>query len=150
MKYQYLTEDEIKTIREAKKVMKKIAKRFSKFEEKEQKAQFDENADWKLIAGQFHRFCDEIDSIFDYDGSKISIKVDVDKPQVSTEEDGDEYIVTFMVDSRIPITVRAKNIEEAKEKAEVEFGDADLSKANFCDSEIVSIIDKDGNFIDEV
>ena len=107
MKYQYITEDELKTIREAKKVMKKISKRLSKLEEKEQKAQFDENVDWKPIAGQFHRFCDEIDSIFDYDGSKISIKVDVDKPQISTE-DSDEYIVTYMVDSRIPITVRAK------------------------------------------
>lgn len=148
MKYQYITEDELKTIREAKKVMKKIAKRFSKFEEKEQKALFDENVDWKPIAGQFHRFCDEIDSIFDYDGSKMSIKVDVDKPQISTEEEGDEYIVTFMIDGRIPITVKAKNIEEAKEKAEEEFGAADLSKANFCDGEIVSIKDKDGNFIE--
>lgn len=77
MKYQFITEDEVKTIREAKKVMKNIAKRFAKFEEKEQKAQFDENVDWKPIAGQFHRFCDEIDSIFDYDGSTISINRDV-------------------------------------------------------------------------
>ena len=146
MKYQYLTEDEIKTIREAKKVMKKIAKRFSKFEEKEQKALFDENVDWKPIAGQFHRFCDEIDSIFDYDGSKISIKVDVDTPQTSVE-DGDEYIVTFKIDSRLPIKVRAKNIEEAEEKAQQEFESADLSKADFIDSDIVKIEDKDGNFI---
>lgn len=96
MKYQHITEDEIKTIREAKKVMKKIAKRFSKLEAREQKAMLDENADWKPIAEQVYRFCDEIDSIFDFDynKSKISIEVDVDKPQTSAKE-GDEYIVTF-------------------------------------------------------
>jgi DNA-directed RNA polymerase subunit F len=81
MKYQHITEDEIKTIREAKKVMKKIAKRFSRLEAKEKKALLDENADWKPIAEQFYRFCDEIVSIFDNDGYKISINVDFDKPQ---------------------------------------------------------------------
>ena len=92
MKYQHITEDEVKTIREAKKVMKKIAKRFSKLEEKERKALFDKNIDWNPIAAQFYRFCDEIDSIFDYSGSKISIKVNIDKlnvnkPQTSVKED---------------------------------------------------------------
>lgn len=147
MKYQHITEDEIKTIREAKKVMKKIAKRFSKFEEKEQKALLDENVDWKSIGEQFYRFHDEIDSIFDFDGSKISIKADVDKPQTSTEE-GDEYIVTFKVDSRLPIKVRAKTFEEAREKAQQEFEDTDLSNADFVDCDIVSIEDKDGNLTD--
>lgn len=81
MKYQYITEDEIKTIREAKKVMKKISKRFSNLEEKEKKALFNEKVNWKPIAEQTYRFCDEIDSIFDFDyeGHKISINVDVDK-----------------------------------------------------------------------
>ena len=79
MKYQHITEDEIKIIREAKKVMKKIAKRFSRLEAKEKKALLDENADWKPIAEQIYRFCDEIDSIldFDYVESKISINIDV-------------------------------------------------------------------------
>lgn len=147
MKYQHITEDELKTIREAKKVMKKIAKRFSRFEAKEQKALFDENVNWKPIGEQFYRFCDEIDSIFDYDGSKISIKVDVDRPQTSAE-DGDEYIVTFKIDSRLPIKVRAKNIEEAKEKAQQEFENADLSEADFIDGDVVRVEDKDGNIID--
>lgn len=149
MKYQHITEDEIKTIREAKKVMKNIAKRFSKLEEKEQKALLDENVDWKPLGLQAWRFCDELESIFDFDGSKISVKVDVDRPQTSAEE-GDEYIVTFKVDSRLPIKVRAKNIEDAKEKAEEEFGEADLSKADFVDGDIVSIEDKDGNLTDLV
>jgi hypothetical protein len=86
MKYQHITEDEIKTIREAKKVMKKIAKRFSRLEEKEQKALLDENVDWKPLGMQIWRFCDELESIFDFDGFKISIKVDVDRPQTSAEE----------------------------------------------------------------
>jgi hypothetical protein len=148
MKYQHITEDEIKTIREAKKVMKKIAKRFSKFEAKEVKVPFDENDDWELNK-QFCRFHDEIDSIFEYDGSKFSINVDVDvdTPQTSTEDDN-EFIVTFKVDSRLPIKVRAKNIEEAKEKAQQEFGEADLSNADFVDCDIVSIKDKDGNLTD--
>lgn len=147
MKYQHITEDEVKTIREAKKVMKKIAKRFSRLEEKEQKALLDENVDWKPIGEQFYRFCDEIDSIFDYDGSKISIKADVDKPKTSTEE-GNEYIVTLRVDSRLPIRVRAKNIEEAKEKVQQEFEYTDLSEVDFVDSDVVSIEDKDGNLTD--
>lgn len=147
MKYQHITEDEIKTIREAKKVMKKIAKRFSKFEEKEQKALLDENVDWKPIGEQFYRFCDEISSIFEYDGSKIYINADVDKsPKLLPK--GDEYIVTFKVDSRLPIKVRAKNIEEAKEKAQQEFEEADLSNADFVDGDIVTIEDKDGNLTD--
>jgi hypothetical protein len=144
MKYQYITEDEIKTIREAKKVMKKIAKRFSRLEEKEQKALLDENVDWKPLGLQAWRFCDELESIFDFDGSKISIKVDVDRPQTSVEE-GEDYIVTFKVDSRLPIKVRAKNIEEAEEKAQKEFEDADLSKADFVDCDVVKIEDRDGN-----
>lgn len=88
MKYQHITEDEIKIIREAKKVMKRISKRFSKLEAKEQKAMFDQNIDWKPIAEQTYRFCDEIDSIFDFDynESKFSITVDVDKSQTSAEE----------------------------------------------------------------
>lgn len=147
MKYQHITEDEIKTIREAKKVMKKIAKRFSRLEEKEQKALLDENVDWKPLGMQTWRFCDELESSFDFDGSKISIKVDVDRPQTSAEE-GEDYIVTFKVDSRLPIKVRAKNIEEAKEKAQQEFGEADLSNADFVDCDIVSIEDKDGNLTD--
>jgi hypothetical protein len=144
MKYQHITEDEIKTIREAKKVMKKIAKRFSRLEEKEQKALLDENVDWKPLGLQAWRFCDELESIFDFDGSKISIKVDVDRPQTSVEE-GEDYIVTFKVDSRLPIKVRAKNIEEAEEKAQKEFEDADLSKADFVDCDVVKIEDRDGN-----
>lgn len=140
MKYQHITEDELKTIREAKKVMKKIAKRFSGFEE-------DENDDWNPVSEQFQQFCDEIGSIFDYSGTKISLKVDVDKPQTSAE-DGDEYIVTFKIDSRLPIKVRAKNIEEATEKAQREFENADLSEAEFVDCDVVRVEDKDGNIID--
>jgi hypothetical protein len=147
MKYQHITEDEIKTIREAKKVMKRISKRFSKLEAKEEKALLDENVDWKPLGMQAWRFCDELESIFDFDGSKISIKVDVDRPQISAEE-GEDYIVTFKVDSRLPIKVRAKNIEEAKEKAKQEFEEADLSNADFVDYDIVSIEDKDGNLTD--
>jgi hypothetical protein len=60
-------------------------------------------------------------------------------------EDDNEFIVTFKVDIRLPIKVRAKNIEEAKEKARQEFGEADLSNADFVDCDIVSIEDKDGN-----
>ena len=88
MKYQHITEDEIKIIREAKKVMKKIAKRFSRLEAKEKKALLDENADWKPIAEQIYRFCDEIDSIldFDYVESKISINIDVNKSQTCTKD----------------------------------------------------------------
>ena len=145
MKYQYITENELKTIREAKKVMKKISLRFSRLEEKEQKALLDENVDWKPLGMQIWRFCDELESIFDFDGTKISIKVDVDKPKTSIE-DGDEYIVTFMVDSRIPITVRANNIKEAEEKAQQEFEYTDLSKAEYVDGKIVNIKDKDGFF----
>ena len=79
MKYQHITQDEIKAIREAKKVMKKIAKRFSNLEKKEQKALSDTNVDWKPLAEKTYRFCDEMDSIFDfdYDNHKISISVDV-------------------------------------------------------------------------
>ena len=120
--------------------MKKIAKRFSGFEE-------DENDDWNPVSEQFQQFCDEIGSIFDYSGTKISLKVDVDKPQTSAE-DGDEYIVTFKIDSRLPIEVRAKNIEEATEKAQREFENADLSEAEFVDCDVVRVEDKDGNIID--
>lgn len=79
MKYQYIAEDEIKTIREAKKVLKKIAKRFSKLDAKKHYLMKKKNADWKPI----YRFCDEINSILDvnYVESKISINADVDKPQ---------------------------------------------------------------------
>ena len=63
-------------------------------------------------------------------------------------EEGDEYTVTFKVDMRLPIRVRAKNFDEAKKKAQQEFECADLSKADFVDGDIVSIEDKDGNLTD--
>lgn len=63
-------------------------------------------------------------------------------------EEGEEYIVTFKVDMRLPVSVRAKNFEEAKKKAYQEFGYADLSKADFVNGDIVSIEDKDGNLTD--
>jgi hypothetical protein len=47
-----------------------------------------------------------------------------------------------------PLRSGLKLFEEAREKAEQEFEEADLSKADFVDGEIVSIEDKDGNLTD--
>ena len=58
-----------------------------------------------------------------------------------------KYTVSIAVDGRIDITVDAADPNEAREKAETAFMDADLSKMDIVDTIAVNCSDEDGNIV---
>ena len=60
-----------------------------------------------------------------------------------------KYFVKMRVDARFIAEVDTDSIEEAKEKAEKAFSDADFGEASDIDGKVVAIEDNDGNFVYE-
>lgn len=58
-----------------------------------------------------------------------------------------KYYVTYKIEARYIAEVEANNIEEAMEKAEIEYCDADFGVAEDIDGEKIIIEDEDGDFI---
>jgi hypothetical protein len=70
----------------------------------------------------------------------------------NTEEDTEEYYVTFKMEARYCVKVRGpkllediKILEDIKKEAESKFSDADFGEAEDIDGEIISITDEDDN-----
>lgn len=58
-----------------------------------------------------------------------------------------KYYVTYKIDARYVAEVEAETLEEAKEKAESEYMDADFGVAEDIDGEAVIVEDENGNFV---
>ena len=58
-----------------------------------------------------------------------------------------KYYVTYKIDARYITEVEADNLEEAMEKAESEYMDADFGVATDIDGEKVIVEDENGNFV---
>lgn len=59
-----------------------------------------------------------------------------------------KYYVSIAVDGRVYCEVEARDPEEAKEKAEEAFFEADLGELECIDTAFVNCEDEDGNLID--
>lgn len=60
-----------------------------------------------------------------------------------------KYFVRMKIDARYTTEVEADSIEEAKEKAEENFSNADFGEASDIDGDVVVIEDPDGNYVYE-
>ena len=60
-----------------------------------------------------------------------------------------KYCVKFKVEARYVVEVEANSLEEAKEKGECEFSDADFGEAKDIDGEIITIENEFENFLYE-
>lgn len=58
-----------------------------------------------------------------------------------------KYYVTYKVEARYIAEVEADNIEEAKEKADSEFFDANFGVAEDINGESIIVEDEDGNYV---
>ena len=58
-----------------------------------------------------------------------------------------KYYVTYKIDARYIAEVEAENIEEAKQKAEGKFRDADFGEAEDIDGEAIIIEDENENYV---
>ena len=58
-----------------------------------------------------------------------------------------KYYVTYHIDARYIAEVEADNLQEAMEKAESEYIDADFGAAEDIDGEAVIVEDENGNFV---
>ena len=58
-----------------------------------------------------------------------------------------KYYVTYKIDARYVAAVEADNLEEAMEKAESEYMDADFGVAADIDGEKIIVEDENGNFV---
>ena len=58
-----------------------------------------------------------------------------------------KYYVTYRIDARYVAEVEADSLEEAKEKADEEWCDADFGVAQDIDGEPIIVEDQDGNFV---
>ena len=58
-----------------------------------------------------------------------------------------KYYITYKVDARYIAAVEADNLEEAKEKAEEEFCDADFGETVDIDGEVIIVEDENGNYV---
>lgn len=58
-----------------------------------------------------------------------------------------KYIVSMAVDGRIDVEVEAADVNEAKEKAEEAFCDANLSKMEIVGADAVTCYDAEGNIL---
>jgi phosphomannomutase len=58
-----------------------------------------------------------------------------------------KYYVTYKVEARYIAEVEANSLEEAMEKAESEYIDADFGVAEDIDGEAVVVEDENGNYI---
>ena len=58
-----------------------------------------------------------------------------------------KYYVTYKIDARYIAEVEAENIEEAKQKAEVKFLDADFGEAEDIDGEAIIVEDNNGDYV---
>lgn len=59
----------------------------------------------------------------------------------------EDYYVTFKLDARYIVKVRAQNKEEALKKAEDEYISADFGEATDIDGEPIIVEDEKGNFV---
>lgn len=57
-----------------------------------------------------------------------------------------KYQITMTVEGKFTCEVDAKNLEEAKEKAEYEFSEADFGELFDIEAETTNAEDEDGNF----
>jgi hypothetical protein len=64
-------------------------------------------------------------------------------------EEFNTYYVHFKVESRYVVAVKAKSLDEAKEKGEYEFSGADFGVSEDIDGEIVSVENEDGDYLYE-
>ena len=60
-KFKYINESDRNVIRSARKVLKRLKKRFAKLDSKNDEALLDENVDWKPHGLALWRMCDELD-----------------------------------------------------------------------------------------
>ena len=58
-----------------------------------------------------------------------------------------KYYVTYKVEARYIAEVEADNLEEAMEKAESEYMDADFGEGYDIDDEAIIVEDEHGNFV---
>jgi hypothetical protein len=58
-----------------------------------------------------------------------------------------KYYVTYKIDARYIAEVEAENIEEAKQKAEDKFLDADFGNAEDINGEAMIIEDNNGDYV---
>lgn len=58
-----------------------------------------------------------------------------------------KYYVTYKIDARYIAEVEAENIEEAKQKAEDKFLDADFGNAEDIDGEAIIVEDNNGDYV---
>ena len=58
-----------------------------------------------------------------------------------------KYYVTYKIDARYIAEVEAENIEEAKQKAEDKFLDADFGNAEDIDGEAIIVEDDNGDYV---
>ena len=58
-----------------------------------------------------------------------------------------KYYVTYRIDARYVAEVEANSLEEAMDKAEVEYIDADFGEAEDIDGNPIIVEDENGNFV---
>lgn len=58
-----------------------------------------------------------------------------------------KYYITYKIDARYIAEVEADNLEEAMEKAESEYMDADFGVAEDIDGEQIIVEDENGNYV---
>ena len=58
-----------------------------------------------------------------------------------------KYYVTYKINARYIAEVEAENIEEAKQKAEGKFSDADFGEAEDIDGEAIIVEDNNGDYV---
>lgn len=58
-----------------------------------------------------------------------------------------KYYVTYRIDARFVAEVEADSLEEARNKAEEKFSDADFGVAQDIDGEDIIVEDENGNYV---
>lgn len=77
-KFKYINESDRNAIRSARKVLKRLKKRFAKLDSKNAETLLDENVDWKPHGLALWRMCDELDWVgvqVENDTNNLSITV---------------------------------------------------------------------------
>ena len=104
-------------------------------------------------AGIFSGFDEFIDNEYmDEDYIKSILPVHLYDDYLAEKEESSKekiYCVSIKCDGRYYTDVKARSIEEAKEKAKIKFQECDIGELECVDSCIVNITDENGNFLYE-
>lgn len=95
-------------------------------------------------------YLDESWQVDDTDDGAYIVEVTDDSQatdESAQQDEGQVYYVTYRIDGRLPLEVRAQNVEEALEKAKYAYWDADIGDVDPIEDDPVTVEDEKGNIV---